>query len=662
MYGNGWRHRPTGGVSVVAALMCLACGASVAAWQNAPPEGADSSAPPEQVPEEDRHDESADGEVFTVTRFDFVYSVQHPDHPPESELNDLEVVLAVLPTGLARPREGVESVRFRLADVGTLPTQQFHVSAIQAVLERVRDHLVLNVGLLGVYVTPHPDDIMDQGNYTYLDNREDEPALRVLIYTAIVRDVRTVGFGDRLPKDNRIDHPLHQRIRDRSPFQPAPQPVEGEEASPGDLLRKRMLDDYLFQLNRRPGRRVDVAISEADENGVVLDYLVSENRPLTLYAQVSNTGTKQTNEVRERFGLIWSQVTNNDDELSLEYVTAGFSESHAVIGSYDAPIGDRSDLRWRVYGSFQTFTASDVGFADEEFSGDSWTIGAELAATILQYRELFLDAFLGARFQHISVENEIVDIEGQDYFFIPYIGLRLDRRTDIANTRASISLEGNWADVAGTDEDGLDRLGRLFPDESWIALLWEFSHSFYLEPLLNAKAWRDVSNPSATTLAHEVFISFRGQHALGHRLIPQAEEVAGGALSVRGYPESVVAGDNAYIATLEYRFHLPKSFPHERQTGQLFGEPFRWRPQEPYGSADWDLIFRAFLDVGRTENSDPLIFETDETLVGAGIGVEFTFRRNISARVDWGFALRDILDEDVTAGSSQVHFLITFVY
>lgn len=662
MCGNGWDRRWARWLSGLAAsCACLWLGVAAAARQQDPPPASDEP-PTEPSGEATPAPHSGDGESFPVSRFDFLYNIDHPDHPSAELLGNLEVTLGVLPTGYVSPRSGVESIRLRLADAPSLASQNYHVTAIQTVLEAVRDYLVTEAGLLGVFVTPHPDDIADQGNFTYVDGRDGETALRVLIYTAIVRDVRTVGFGDRLPKDNRINHPLHERIRARSPFHPADPPAEGEEAAVGDLLRKRMLDDYLFQLNRRPGRRVDVAISEADENGVVLDYLVSENRPLTLYAQVSNTGTKQTNEIRERFGLIWSQVTNNDDEFSLEYVTAGFSESHAVIGSYDAPLGDRRDMRWRVFGSFQTFTASDVGFADEEFSGDSWTIGAEVSATILQHRELFLDAFLGARFQHIKVRNDIVDIEGQDDFFIPTIGLRLERRTDIASTRGSIALEGNWAGVAGTDEDGLDRLGRLFPDKDWLVVLWEFSHSFYLEPIFNAREWRDISNPAATTLAHEIFLSFRGQHALGNRLIPQAEEVAGGALSVRGYPESVVAGDNAYIATVEYRFHLPKSFPHERQTGQLFGEPFRWKPQEPYGSADWDLIFRTFLDVGRTENSDPLIFETDETLIGAGIGMEFSFRRNFSARVDWGFALRDILDGDVTAGSSQVHFLITFVF
>ena len=53
-----------------------------------------------------------------------------------------------------------------------------------------------------------------------------------------------------------------------------------------------------LRLNRQPGRRVDVAISGAGDLGLVdLDYpVVAQSRkPWYIYAQASNTGTKETN-------------------------------------------------------------------------------------------------------------------------------------------------------------------------------------------------------------------------------------------------------------------------------------------------------------------------------------------------------------------------------
>ena len=58
------------------------------------------------------------------------------------------------------------------------------------------------------------------------------------------------------------------------------------------------------------GRRShsSIAVSQSQvPGGVVLDYLVSEAKPWTVYAQASNTGTKETESWRERFGFIHNQ-------------------------------------------------------------------------------------------------------------------------------------------------------------------------------------------------------------------------------------------------------------------------------------------------------------------------------------------------------------------
>ena len=65
--------------------------------------------------------------------------------------------------------------------------------------------------------------------------------------------LRSVAFGDRMPEDWRVNHKAHRRIRDNSPLQPADRGIEGST----DLLRRDLLEDYLFRLNRHPGRRVD---------------------------------------------------------------------------------------------------------------------------------------------------------------------------------------------------------------------------------------------------------------------------------------------------------------------------------------------------------------------------------------------------------------------
>jgi len=57
-----------------------------------------------------------------------------------------------------------------------------------------------------------------------------------------------------------------------------------------------------------------------------------------------------------------------------------------------------------------------------------------------------------------------------------------------------------------------------------------------------------------STLAHELYFSLHGQYAFNNRLVPQAQDVAGGMYSVRGYPESFAAGDSGFAGSLDIGF------------------------------------------------------------------------------------------------------------
>jgi hemolysin activation/secretion protein len=157
-------------------------------------------------------------------------------------------------------------------------------------------------------------------------------------------------------------------------------------------------------------------------------------------------------------------------------------------------------------------------------------------------------------------------------------------------------------------------------------------------------------------------LNVRGQYAFDYRLIPNAEQVVGGLYSVRGYPESVVAGDSVIIGTAEYRFHVPRALSIQPEPSKFMGRDFRARPQQQFGRPDWDLVLRAFVDAARVTNSDRLSFERDETLVGAGLGAELLLYQNVSVRMDWGMALVEVQNQDVKVGSNRFHFVFTVLF
>ncbi len=614
-----------------------------------------------EAPAEGQSVVNPDGNVFSVGELTLAYFREHPKQPGLDELGQLEVTLGVTGDGYVSAREGIPGETLSLAQLGDGTVRRMYASAITEVMRVIVNEFKSST-IIGVFVAPDPTQlILREGG---IDYREGEPGLTLVIYTARVTRVRSIASGERVPREERINHPLHARIRDRSPVQAH---VEGEpEEDRRDLLIKDELDNYALRLNRRPGRRVDIAVAPAEGIGnAELQYLVQENKPWSAYFQLSNTGTKSTDEWRERFGFQHTQLTGNDDTLLIEYVTAGFSASHIVSASYERPIGASDKLRFRIDGNWNEFEASDVGILRELFTGDGWGIGGELIYNVFQRRELFVDVVGGARFQHIGVINPGLPGGGvgEEDLFLPRVGVRAERHTDQNSLNASLMLEWSQSEVTAASVRDLERLGRIAPDKDWAVLRWDVQASTFLEPLFNPKGWGDVSTPESSTLAHELVLAFRGQYAFNNRLIPQQEAVLGGLYTVRGYDESVVAGDTMLMASAEYRFHVPRSFDVNPEPGSTFrGKPFKWAPQQVYGRPDWDLVLRAFFDAGITSNSQRLPFERNETMIGAGIGAELLVLSNFSVRTDWGFALSDLDNGLGKQGDNRLHFVLTLLF
>lgn len=618
-----------------------------------------------------------DGPGFAVTGFEVLYGgISEPGHalhgghpglPKLDELLALRIALGEVGDGYVAARPGVASVAIQLGTASSYPKQRFHATAVRSISRQLLASFNRR-GLVGVFVAPHPEDIVEervpdaegQVQVTLVDRRpKGRTTLRIAVWVGAVTEVRTLASGDRVPTEARVNHPRHAKIRLGSPVGP---PVEGA-AHRDVLVRSDKLQRYIYSLSRHPSRRVDLALSAAEKpGGVVLDYLVSETKPWYAYFQASNTGTRYTSDWRERFGFVHNQLTGRDDVLSLDYVTSAFDESHMILLSYEAPFFGMPGVRWRAYGTWSEYEASDVGLALEDFEGESWVAGAELIGTVFQCGRLFVDAVGGVRWEDHEVDQKDVGVTGRARLWVPYAGLRFDRLTETASTWGSVTLEGVYPTHSRAE---LTELGRLFPDRRWAVLKYDFQQSVYLEPLLNPGGWRDPTSYESSTLAHELYFSVRGQRALGSRLIPQHQTVAGGLYTVRGYPESLAAGDSAYIFTAEYRFHVPRIFKPKKPTRlPVFNTPFRWAPQTVYGRPDWDLVLRGFYDVGRVTNVSRQVFETDQTLSGAGVGVELRFKHHVTVRCDYAVALDDVATATrrVNSGNNRIHTVVTISF
>ena len=457
--------------------------------------------------------------------------------------------------------------------------------------------------------------------------------------------------------EERSDHPTHEWILALSPVQPG-----GDR----DLLRVEELNDYAFELSRHPGRRVDAELSPGSQPGTTkVVYRVAENKPWVVYGQYSNTGTESTTKNRQRFGFTHNQLLGRDDILRLDYITGDFDEVHGITASYDTPFTLKApQWRGRVFGGANQFDGTDVGFSLAGFEGRQWAAGGQIVHNTFQSGQLFLDVQGGVRWQWIEVQNKLLGTKGDSNFLLPNLGVVAKRNTSSSALQAGLNIEGNLGSLANTESGvDLDVLGRIDADDDFAILQWDGAYSFYLEPLLNHTAWLDPSTPGSSTLAHELAFGFKGQWAFDFRLVPNFQQVAGGLFTVRGYPQSAAAGDTVVIGSAEYRFHLARLFQPDPEPPELplMGK-FRARPQHIWGRPDWDLIFRAFFDGGYVHPSSGLAFETSESLMGAGGGIELQFTRNLSVRFDAGVALSDLSDGTTEVGDTEYYVVGTVLY
>jgi hypothetical protein len=581
----------------------------------------------------------------------------------EADLMNIPLELGEVDAKITWASPDAKPLQATLAELSGPETRQYSIEGLASIIDQLHKHITEGRGIMAVAVAPSQAQVDLEANADRRPPGETSMTIEVLI--GRVGQVRSIGSGNRVPADDNVDHPLHEPIRRRSPFQAG----EGEE----NVLKRPSLDDYLYRLNRHPGRRVDAALSRGPNEGEVsLDYLVTENKPWYVYFQLSNTGTESTGDWRERFGFTHTQLTNADDILTLDYSTVGFEDTHAFLGAYERPINERTSFRLR--GLYSEFVASDLGLQGEDLSGSEWSVGGDYVYTFNQSGPWFFDFVAGIDDIGITASNDFYTMDpftgapgpftGRANFVVPHFGIEVERLTDVALTNGGIDFSFNVNGNSDADLYGLGRgdpiLGFGAPDEYFLIVRVWLEHSFYLEPLLAPKRWKDISDPAWSTLAHEVVTGVQAQ-LTGNRLVPQMQSVEGGLYTVRGYEEAEVAGDNSVRATVEYRLHLPRLLGwSEANTVPVFGRPFRVTPEAPYGRADWDLQLKAFVDAARITQNDPIPGENDHTLVGAGIGAELSVLNNLTARLDWGFALQDAVRTE--AGDSRLHFLLTLLY
>ena len=602
---------------------------------------------------------------YEVSAIRIVYDTPHPDQVPVSELAALPIELGMGANGFTAPCnsdtylitlsefardeecDGPEDpvLKQRRSTYSYSPKKNypcFCKSALQTICTKLLKYLN-GEGLSGVSVQVSPDEITAEGS----DRRRGKKDLTIRIRMAVVGEIGAYRMDDEgmercFPPDN--DRELSYIVA-HSPLRPS---LTGDGIG-DDLFSKDDLDNYLSFLNRHPNRRVDARIYPLEKDSKVgIDYLVSENRPWKVFFDVGNTGNHVTGIWQETIGVLHTQLTGGDDIFRFDWTTDSFHSYYTFVGSYDRPIMAWPRARWKLYGMFNRFAASDLGFEDKIFVGTQGVADLSFRENAAQAGSFFFDFTEGLRYYNIHVTNKLALVpKGSTQFAAPTFGFMMEQIKPL--WRFAFKFEGQTSPnkFLASNRDDIDLLGRLDTSKGWTILSANFFTGFYT----------NFEKP-----VHEFVFLGQGQYAFNYRLIPQLKFVVGGFNTVRGYPEAINSGDSAFVLRGEYLFHLAPLFtPNPKAKTTLFGKGFRSVPEYPGGRADWDFIVRMFVDSARSVDNEIIpALEDNATLISTGLGVEVDLWQNFMVRCDWGITLQDAVKTDM--GHNIVYLNSTVAY
>ena len=384
------------------------------------------------------------------------------------------------------------------------------------------------------------------------------------------------------------------------------------ESSP----KSKKLSRQLLLANEHPAKTLSLTFREgAQPRTIDALVVVQDHRPYNVFATVNNRSSRSTPDTRLTLGLQHSNLFNRDHTLTGTYTTSpeNLSRVEQYGLNYQVPV-------YALGGAFRLYYIKsdvDTGRVAGNFdvSGEGEFVGGSYKHHLLR---------LG-KYSH-SISLDIADNLFKND--VSFSGMPIG--TDVRSRPLSLRYDGGYRLKQGTTDFHITFRQNL-PGGS------KNSNSSYARTTQGAdqdwQSWRfGFSHTHALGGGWRVNGRFESQYS-DERLIPGEQFGVGGANSVRGYDDRIVAGDSGLAASLEV-----------------------WSPPIKY-----NVQAIGFIDAGYEDIHHPLPGETEnDDLYGVGLGLRGFWNRNASLAVDIAWALSDA--GSIDAGHTRVHFNLVLNY
>jgi hemolysin activation/secretion protein len=365
----------------------------------------------------------------------------------------------------------------------------------------------------------------------------------------------------------------------------------------------------------------DLSAGSRPESGV-LAVTVQEAKTFKTEFFADNNRAPSVGSFRRGVRVNQGNLFGFGDGLAFEY--ANTSGSNALNLSYKIPVNARNGTV-TVSGAVSFTNVIEKPFDQLDISGNSYSVDVSFRQPIIQTPKT--EFALGITASRQESSNKFL---GTTAFFGP-----------------------NFKLSPGSDNNGITRISalRLFQDwtrrgsEDVFSVRSQFNAGFgILDATINNTApdgrffdWRGQAQ-YVRLLARDTLFVFRSDLQLSPgALVPVEQFALGGQQSVRGYRQDALLTDNGVSASAEVRFPILR-----------------------VKSIKGLLQIVPFVDFGLGWNSGGSTDPSPNTLVGAGVGLQWQMGNSLNARFDWGIPLTDIRSDKKSLQEQGLYFSINY--
>lgn len=386
----------------------------------------------------------------------------------------------------------------------------------------------------------------------------------------------------------------------------------------GHAPNTRLLNQSLSIANEHPDKALQMIFKEGEkQNTVDVDLMVADKSPHTSYAQLANTGSKDSGEIRLGIGYQYSNLFNKDHIASINYSTSTEQPENVAqwVLSYSFPFYETGDQMSVYYSDSAIAAISPSSVGDLDINGAGTVLGTRYMMGFKKIKGYKQKLFYG--FDYKNFDNQILlgttTVSGTNEVKSAPVSVEyeISHPTGITQFTFDISFHQNLLD----DQDAYDLEARK-PDTYWNLLRYRANYQMSVQKWL-------------------LRLNVEGQYATVP-LISGEQFGVGGSRSVRGYNEREILGDRGIGLSFE--------------AGQnVEGTNLRW------------LVF---YDVAQTEYVEDFGTGVSQSLIqdaaSIGGGVRWSWNRYFNASADLAQVLEDFGDTE--SGDIKLHFNMTYQY